>query len=659
MHRRVHQRLPDRGAGKQIAVLANQAAIGLETAQPQKPPRRPIDLLVDPARGVGDLQYLGSTVVTRIDDALDAKVAGLRVALRVPAEGQYPVERCPHLASDLDDDVAIPQVGPAAGLRIVRRIESQTPQIGTEGVQVDVGRGRVPDRTLLRQDPFEIEGRIGHRARLPTFETPASSDPAPDLSGDRTPTGPRPKSRPEAPPQPPCPALPRPGRASSLKPGRLAGRGTARYTIIGYSRLRRQLIESKATEGRDMKTWTRFGAPLAAALLAVGSALGPAHAAGVKIGYVGGISGACGGLTHSARKAMEIAQAEINAAGGVLGGPIEIVWRDSKTKPDEGAKQARDLILSEKVDLLTGVCSSSVFMAINPIAKQYGVPLVSAISGTHKATIDFGHPFVVQTQPHTLMEGKALAEYAARKGWKNIVTMGLDYEWGRTTVKVFTEELGKLNPDAKIARQLWPRIGETNLTSYITAALAEKPDLIMAVMFGSGTNSLIKQGKAYGLLQRTELLTFLSTESYMSLGRDVPDGVHGWARGPFYALTSDAAREFVAKYRAAHDGEYPNDWGVLGYDAMYIIAGALEKAGSADPAALREALGAMAFDTLRGELRMRTIDNTFNAPSFIGVTKMTDDYPFPVMTDVNVIPGDVTLPDEATVQALREAAAKG
>ena len=404
------------------------------------------------------------------------------------------------------------------------------------------------------------------------------------------------------------------------------------------------------------KTATRIGMTVAAATLALGAALGPAHAAGVKIGYVGGISGACGGLTHSARKAMEIAQGEINDAGGVLGGPIEIVWRDSKTKPDEGAKQARDLILSEEVDLLTGVCSSSVFMAINPIAKQYGVPLFSAISGTHKATIDFGHPFVVQTQPHTLMEGKALAEYVARKGWKNIVTMGLDYEWGRTTVKVFTEELAKLNPDAKIANQLWPRIGETNLTSFITAALADEPDLIMAVMFGSGTNSLIKQGKAYGLLQRTELLTFLSTESYMSLGTDIPDGVHGWARGPFYALTTDAAKEFVAKYQAAHDGEFPNDWGILGYDVMYIIAGALEKAGSTDPAALREALGAMSFDTLRGEIRMRMIDNTFNAPSFIGVTKMTDDYPFPVMMDVNVIPGDLTLPDEATVEALRAAA---
>ena len=114
----------------------------------------------------------------------------------------------------------------------------------------------------------------------------------------------------------------------------------------------------------------------------------------IKIGYVGGISGPCAGLTHSAIKAMKIALAEINAAGGAAGRQIEVIWRDSKTKPDEGAKQTRDLILSEKVDLLTGVCSSSVFMAINPVSKQYGVPLIGAMSGTHKATIDFGHPYV-------------------------------------------------------------------------------------------------------------------------------------------------------------------------------------------------------------------------------------------------------------------------
>ena len=393
----------------------------------------------------------------------------------------------------------------------------------------------------------------------------------------------------------------------------------------------------------------------AASTLALTLSTFPSHAADpIKIGYVGGISGACAGLTHSAIKAMKIAQKEINGAGGVLGRQVEIIWRDSKTKPDEGAKQARDLILSEKVDVLTGVCSSSVFMAINPVAKENGVPLFSAISGTHKATIDFGHPYVFQTQPHTLMEGKALAEYVAQKGWKKIVTMGLDYEWGRTTVKVFIDELAKLKPDVKIAKQLWPRIGETNLTSYITASLAEKPDAILGVMFGSGTNSMIKQGKAYGLLQRTQLLTFLSTESFISLGTDIPDGVHGWARAPFYALNTEKGKQFLAKYQAANDGEFPNDWGVLGYDAMYIITGGIAKAGSTDPAKLRDALAGMSFDTLRGTLKMRKIDNTFDAPSYIGVTKKTDAYPFPTMVDVRVIPGSQTLPSESVVEKLRK-----
>ncbi|MCH8075317.1 MAG: ABC transporter substrate-binding protein [SAR324 cluster bacterium] len=376
----------------------------------------------------------------------------------------------------------------------------------------------------------------------------------------------------------------------------------------------------------------------------------------IKIGYVGGISGACGGLTHSVIKAMKIAIKEINDAGGVLGRPIQVIYRDSKTKPDEGAKQARDLILSEKVKILVGTCSSSIFMAINPISKQYKIPFFSALSGSHRPTIDFGHPYVFQTNPHTLMEGKALAVYAHKQGWKNIVTMGLDYEWGRMTVGVFVDELKKLDPSVRISKQLWPRFGESNYTSFITAALAEKPDAILTVFFGGHTNSLIKQGKAYGLLKRTTLLTFLSTESFISLGTQIPDGVHGWARAPFYFLKSPAAVSFVKKYRAANKGEYPNDWGILAYDEMYFIAEVIKRAGGTDPDKMRKAATSFTFNSLRGPLRMRAIDQTFNSPVFIGVTKKLDKYPFPVLVNIQVITD--THPSEATVRRLRAAAMK-
>jgi len=377
----------------------------------------------------------------------------------------------------------------------------------------------------------------------------------------------------------------------------------------------------------------------------------------LKIGYVGGITGACAGLTSYAVKAMKLATEEINKSGGILGRQIEVIYRDSKTRPDEGAKQARDLILSEKVEILTGVCSASVFMAVNPIAEQYKVPLFSAISGTHRTNIDFGHPYVYQTQPHTMIEGKALAEFAAKQPWNTIVTMGLDYEWGRVTVKVFKEELAKLKPSVKFGKELWPRIGETNMASYITAALADKPDAVMAVMFGDGTISMVKQGEAYGFLQRTKLLTFLSTEAMISLGNEIPDGIYGWARAPFYALGTANGAEFVKKYRAAYN-EYPADWGVLGYDVMYIIKAGIEKAGGTDPEKLPDAMASLTFNTLRGPLKMRKLDNTMDSPVYMGVSKKTPEYPFPIMVNVDRIPGEHTLPSVAVVEQLRKEAKK-
>ena len=64
------------------------------------------------------------------------------------------------------------------------------------------------------------------------------------------------------------------------------------------------------------------------------------------------------------------------------------------------------------------------------------------------------------------------------------------------------------------------------------------------------------------------------------------------------------------------------------------------------------------FNSLRGPLRMRKIDQTFNSPVFIGVTKKLAQYPFPIMVNLQRIPGNLTHPSEATVRRLRAAAKK-
>jgi len=390
------------------------------------------------------------------------------------------------------------------------------------------------------------------------------------------------------------------------------------------------------------------------AVLALLAMVGASHtgaAEPIKIGYLAGISGVCGVLTVRARGAMEMAVDDLNAKGGILGRKVVMIVRDSKTKPDEGAKQYRDLVQTEKVDLVTGVCSSSVFMGINPVAEETKIPLFSNTSGTHKTTVDFFHPYVYQLQPNTLMEGAAIAEYVKRKGWKRIVTIGMDYEWGRTTVAVFKEQLAEKDPSAKIVKELWPKFGETNLASFITATLNEKPDAVVAVTAGVTATSLIKQGQTYGMFKRTEMLTSLFTDSLFSMGADMPDGIHGWARAPFWAIPG--AQEFVKRFHAKYN-DYPDDWGVLHYDGMMnIIAPAIEKAGSTDPMKLQAAITSMTFNSMRGKLKVRALDHTLNSPSYIGVTQKTSQYPFSILGNVEVIPGDITLPSPATVAKLR------
>jgi len=95
---------------------------------------------------------------------------------------------------------------------------------------------------------------------------------------------------------------------------------------------------------------------LGASVLALSAALtGTANANenSLKIGYITGLSGACSGIAEDGLNGSKHAVEELNAKGGILGRQIELVIRDSQTKPDEGGKQARELLASENVDVLT------------------------------------------------------------------------------------------------------------------------------------------------------------------------------------------------------------------------------------------------------------------------------------------------------------------
>ena len=112
---------------------------------------------------------------------------------------------------------------------------------------------------------------------------------------------------------------------------------------------------------------------LAGCLLVVlgASALPAAAQQPIKVGVLYGLGGAAAPYTKPAVTGHEMAVDEINAAGGLLGRKVQLVIRDDQSKPDVGVREARDLILKEKVDFLTGIIHSGVALAVSEVAKEH------------------------------------------------------------------------------------------------------------------------------------------------------------------------------------------------------------------------------------------------------------------------------------------------
>jgi len=184
---------------------------------------------------------------------------------------------------------------------------------------------------------------------------------------------------------------------------------------------------------------------------------------------------------------------KINAEGGILGRPIELLPRDAKIKVDVATREARRLVLRDKVDAMIAANASHTLLAIAEITKQFGVLHVVPISNTESATLYKIHPYFYQVVPNTYLEVSAVASAVAKLGYKSYGTIAADYEWGQSSVAIVRELLPKRAPAMKFIKSYFPPVGETDSTSYITALLADNPEVVMNWTSGADLQNFIKQ----------------------------------------------------------------------------------------------------------------------------------------------------------------------
>ena len=353
------------------------------------------------------------------------------------------------------------------------------------------------------------------------------------------------------------------------------------------------------------------------------------------------------GANYSERpiKGLPLIAAEINKKGGLLGKHlIELYFRDTQTKPDVGAREARSLILNEKVQTIIGAWSSAVAMAIQEVIHEYKVLHLSATSNSSKIVHENYTPWTFLFGPDSRMQSNstvvAVAKMIKEKGWKNYVTLGLDYEWGRDAQKVFVESLKQVSPETKLLKEFWAKLGETDFTSYITAIMGLKPDFMFGAIAGRDNETFLQQAKAAGLFRRIAYPgVFLPVTELMQQSKTLPRGIIGINRCPFFAhMDNPMMQQYVRLYQAKFGKEdYPDDFACMYFDSLNALDQAVTKAGAIDNESVRKAMRGMMVETCRGKLTLRDCNNQLDAPSYVGEVVDTPQYPFPIFDPKTMI----------------------
>jgi urea transport system substrate-binding protein len=319
----------------------------------------------------------------------------------------------------------------------------------------------------------------------------------------------------------------------------------------------------------------------------------------IKIGVPVGLSGANSVVAPSVVQAGELAVEEINAAGGVLGRPLELVVADDGSGA-QGAQKAFDsLVFQQEVDALISMETSAARNAGLPIVNRGQVPFIytSFYEGRSCSPWMYVNAWVPEQQVAPIVD-----HFMKEFGAKSFFLIGSDYAFGRGMLE-FTRQYIEDQGGEVLGEEYLPMDG-TDWTAIISQLKSASPDALITSTAGGAPNvTLTKQLRAAGV--------------------DIPYGNLAVDEGTAKGMGADAAGIYIsASYitgidspenkkfleamarKFGDDLKTPNDLSVPQYEGVYLYKLAIEKAGSTDPEAVIDALDEVSFKGPRGQIQM-------------------------------------------------------
>lgn len=307
----------------------------------------------------------------------------------------------------------------------------------------------------------------------------------------------------------------------------------------------------------------------------------------IKIGWISELSGTWSFFGNTGITAAQIAEEEINANGGVLGRPLQIIPMDNRTDPAQAASAARMLDTQNKVLALSGPTSSDTALAVYGYAEQNQVPFVVPVAAFPRLTRP-GTQWTFRLEPDAVGWGYAIVKFVEKVkpgasialiysdfALQRAIVAGLKYQAERSGIKVVTDIV-------------FPQ-SATDATVQAAQVKSKNPDFVFVSGGGAFDVTITNQILDLGFKPEQIIHPFGAVKMILGWGPRSIGSYYGTFFDHSLGGLNDYAKGLITKF-TQRKGYVPAYIENFCYATVYLIKEALEKAGAVDRTKFRDAM---------------------------------------------------------------------
>ncbi len=314
---------------------------------------------------------------------------------------------------------------------------------------------------------------------------------------------------------------------------------------------------------------------------------GKSESSDVQIGTVMPSSGDLSAFGPYAQRSMDLAFELVNEAGGVNGGMISALHRDSGTNEQVGTDAASGLVNVDGVNILIAAHSSGVTIAIaESVTIPAGVLHISSSSSSKAITALDDNDMVFRTRVNDFVKSQAVASLAHAAGYARVATTYINNAYGASLNESFVENFE--NEGGQVVAAVPHELGQASYLSELREAAQDEPEVLITIAYPDSGQTLLREAAESQLFGEFMFVDVTKNQSmFDAIGGNHFHGSFGISPG---SPQTPSLQDFQRIYSERVGGDVTRQHITEAFDAATVLALAIEKADSDAPVAVRDAL---------------------------------------------------------------------